>query len=219
MWDLLDPDPGGRPGWPLHAGPLRVRAGVVTLRPVRRRDGRAWSAIRMADRSHLEPWEPTTEGSWRRTNSRAAWAAVHGSHRRAIRAGVSLPAVIELDGEYCGQLTLGGISRGALCSGWIGYWVGSRFTGGGVATAAVALGLDHALGPVRLHRVDATVRPENAASRVVLDRCGFREEGLLRRYLHVDGAWRDHLLVARTREEHGRGAVAALVASGFAERV
>ncbi|MFN7243782.1 MAG: GNAT family N-acetyltransferase, partial [Dietzia cercidiphylli] len=67
--------------------------------------------------------------------------------------------------------------------------------------------------------IDATVRPENTASRVVLERCGFREEGLLRRYLHVDGEWRDHLLVARTREEHGRGAVAALVASGFARRV
>jgi ribosomal-protein-alanine N-acetyltransferase len=54
---------------------------------------------------------------------------------------------------------------------------------------------------------------------VVLRRCGFREEGLLQRYLHVDGAWRDHLLVARTREEHGRGAVAGLVAAGLAQLV
>lgn len=219
MWDLLAGGPAGRPGWPLHAGPLRVRAGVVTLRPVRRRDGRDWSALRLADRDHLEPWEPTVEGPWDRNNARGAWPSVHAAHRRAARAGASLPAVIELDGRYCGQLTVGGISRGALCSGWIGYWVGRRYSGGGVATAALALGLDHALGPADLHRVDATVRPENAASRTVLERCGFREEGLLRRYLHVDGAWRDHLLVARTREEHGRGAVAALVASGFAQRV
>lgn len=219
MWEQLLADPERRPGWPLHAGPLRVRAGVVTLRPVRRRDGRDWSALRLADRAYLEPWEPTVAGEWQRNNARRAWPSVYGAHRHAVRAGVSLPAVIELDGRYCGQLTLGGIARGALCSGWIGYWVGRRFAGGGVATAALALGLDHALGAVDLHRVDATVRPENAASRTVLERCGFREEGLLRRYLHVDGAWRDHLLLATTREEHGRGAVAALVGSGFAEHV
>ena len=219
MWDALTEDPDRRPGWPLHAGPLRVRAGVVTLRPVRRRDGRDWSALRLEDRAYLEPWEPTVEGEWRSNNTRRAWPPVHAAHRHAIRVGASLPAVIELDGRYAGQLTIGGITRGALCSGWIGYWVGRRFTGGGIATAALAMGVDHALGPVGLHRVDATVRPENTASRVVLDRCGLREEGLLRRYLHVDGAWRDHVLVARTREEQGRGVVAALVEAGFAQRV
>ena len=67
--------------------------------------------------------------------------------------------------------------------------------------ARLALGLDHCFGPVMLHRVEATVRPENAASRAVLAKVGFREEGLLRRYLEVDGAWRDHLLVAITVEE------------------
>ena len=70
-----------------------------------------------------------------------------------------------------------------------------------MATAALALGMDHAFGPVRLHRLEATVRPENAASRAVLAKVGFREEGLLKRYLDVDGAWRDHLLVAITVEE------------------
>ena len=112
-----------------------------------------------------------------------------------------LPYVIELNGEFCGQLTIGNVTHGALRSAWIGYWVSSSVTGGGVATGALALGLDHCFGPVRLHRVEATVRPENAASRAVLAKVGFREEGLLRRYLQVDGGWRDHLLVGLTVEE------------------
>lgn len=219
MWNALFAESAPSPGWPIAAGPLRVPAGVVTLRPVRRRDAREWSALRIDERDHLEPWEPTVEGAWRENNSPRAWPEIHSQLRRSARAGATLPAAIELDGRYCGQLTVGGIVRGALHSGWIGYWVGRPFTGGGVATAALALGLDHALGPGTLHRVDATVRPENRASRVVLDRCGFREEGVLQRYLHVDGAWRDHLLVARTAEEHGAGAVAALVAAGHARRV
>lgn len=219
MWSTLTAGAAASPGWPVHAGPLRVRAGVVTLRPVRRRDAATWSALRLTERDYLEPWEPTVDGEWHQNNARSAWPGIHTQLRRHARVGNTVPAAIELDGRFCGQLTVGGIVRGALHSGWIGYWVGRPFLGGGVATAALALGVDHALGRCALHRVDATVRPENFASRVVLGRCGFREEGLLHRYLHVDGAWRDHLLVARTREEHGRGVVAELVAAGFAQRI
>jgi ribosomal-protein-alanine N-acetyltransferase len=88
-----------------------------------------------------------------------------------------------------------------------------------VATAALALGLDHCFGPVMLHRVEATVRPENAASRAVLAKAGFREEGLLKRYLDVDGAWRDHLLVAITIEELNGSVTSALVRAGHASWV
>ena len=87
-----------------------------------------------------------------------------------------------------------------------------------MATGALALGLDHCFGPVMLHRVEATVRPENAASRRVLAKVGFREEGLLKRYLEVDGAWRDHLLVAVTAEEIEGSAAAQLVRRGLAQR-
>ena len=67
-----------------------------------------------------------------------------------------------------------------------------------------------------LHRVEATVRPENAASRAVLAKAGLREEGLLKRYLDVDGAWRDHLLVAVTVEEINGSVASTLVRSGRA---
>jgi ribosomal-protein-alanine N-acetyltransferase len=129
-----------------------------------------------------------------------------------------LPYVIEVDGSFGGQLTIGNVTHGALRSAWIGYWVASEFTGGGVATGALALGVDHCFGPVLLHRVEATVRPENTASRRVLTKVGFREEGLLKRYLDVDRAWRDHLLVAITAEEIEGSAAAQLVRRGLARR-
>ena len=138
--------------------------------------------------------------------------------RSEARKGRMLPYAIEVDGSFCGQLTIGNVTHGALRSAWIGYWVASAVTGGGVATGALALGLDHCFGPVLLHRVEATVRPENAASRRVLAKVGFREEGLLKRYLDVDGAWRDHLLVAVTAEEIEGSAAAQLVRRGLAQR-
>lgn len=197
-------------------GPLRVAAGVVRLRPVRLRDGAQWSRIRLTDRAHLEPWEPATGMDWDVRHAVTAWPTVYSGLRGEARKGRMLPYVIELDGQFCGQLTIGNVTHGALRSAWIGYWVASSVTGGGVATAALALGVDHCFGPVSLHRVEATVRPENAASRAVLAKVGFREEGLLRRYLDVDGAWRDHLLVAITVEEIDGSAASTLVRQGRA---
>jgi ribosomal-protein-alanine N-acetyltransferase len=204
------------PGWPEPVGPLRVARGVVRLRPVRFRDGAQWSRIRIAQREHLEPWEPSTGMDWETRHSIATWPSVCSGLRAEARSGRMLPYVIELDGEFCGQLTIGNVTHGALRSAWIGYWVAKDVNGGGVATAALALGVDHCFGAVRLHRVEATVRPENAASRAVLAKVGFREEGLLKRYLEVDGAWRDHLLVAITVEEIEGSAAATLVRHGRA---
>jgi ribosomal-protein-alanine N-acetyltransferase len=204
------------PGWPQSIGPIRVPTGLVRLRPIRLRDGAAWSRIRLADRAHLEPWEPVAEVDWELRHAVSSWPAICSGLRAEARKGRMLPYAIELDGEFCGQLTLGNVTHGALRSGWIGYWVASEFTGGGVATAALALGVDHGFGVVRLHRIEATVRPENAPSRRVLAKTGFRQEGLLERYLEVDGAWRDHLLVAITAEELPVSATSALVRSGRA---
>lgn len=200
----------------MSVGPLRVPAGVIRLRPIRMRDGALWSRIRLADRKYLEPWEPSSDGDWGVRHGPGAWAAVCSSLRAEARKGRMLPYVIELDGQFCGQLTIGNVTHGALRSAWIGYWVSNRLTGGGVATGAVALGLDHSFGPLMLHRVEATVRPENGASRAVLAKNGFREEGLLRRYLEVDRGWRDHLLVAVTVEEINGSATSTLVRAGRA---
>ncbi|MBS4729159.1 GNAT family N-acetyltransferase [Mycobacterium sp. SM1] len=207
------------PGWPMTVGPLRVEAGVIRLRPVRMRDGAQWSRIRLADRAHLEPWEPSAEGDWTLRHAVSAWPALYSMLRSEARKGRMLPYAIELDDVFCGQLTIGNVTHGALRSAWIGYWVSSAVTGGGVATGALALGLDHCFGPVMLHRVEATVRPENVASRAVLAKVGFREEGLLRRYLQVDGAWRDHLLMGLTIEEVSGSVTSTLVRSGHASWV
>ena len=194
---------------------MRIEA-VVS---VRMRDAAQWSRIRLADRSHLEPWEPSTDTDCNTRHTVSSWPAVCSSLRSEARKGRMLPYVIELNGDFCGQLTIGNVTHGALRSAWIGYWVSSSATGGGVATGALALGLDHCFGAVMLHRVEATVRPENVASRAVLAKVGFREEGLLRRYLEVDGAWRDHVLVALTIEEVYGSVTSALVRDGHASWV
>lgn len=204
------------PGWPARLGPVKVAAGEVGLRPVRFRDGATWSRLRLRDEDYLRIWEPEAEGTWEERFAPMAWPVLCSGLRATARRGQALPFAITLDGRFAGQLTLGNVVRGSLRSCWVGYWVESCAAGGGVATAAVALAVDHAFGPVGLHRVEATVRPENVASLRVLAKLGFRDEGLLQRYLEVDGAWRDHRLLAVTRDEVGEGLVSRLIRSGHA---
>jgi ribosomal-protein-alanine N-acetyltransferase len=209
---------GRHPGWPATLGRLRVPGGLVGVRPVRLRDGGAWAAIRSRDERHLAPWEPDTPGLWAQRNTVAEWPARWGALRSLGRRGLGLPFAITVDDEFAGQVMVGNVVRDPLWSAYVGYWVGSHAVMGGVTTAAVALVLDHCFGPVGLHRVEATVRPENVASRRVLEKLGFREEGLFRRYLNVDGAWRDHLCYALTIEELEVGLVERLIRDGRAQR-
>lgn len=207
---------GRHPGWPARLGPLQVAAGVVALRPPRLRDGGPWSRVRLRDREHLEQWEPAAPGNWEERNTGMAWPAQWSALRSLGRRGLSLPFVITVDGALAGQITIGNVVRGSLCSAWVGYWVDAAHAGGGIATAAVALVTDHCFARGGLHRIEATVRPENTASIRVLVKAGFREEGLFHRYLNVAGDWRDHLCYAITAEEASDGMTHRLLSEGRA---
>lgn len=190
---------------------------MLRLRKPRYGDAGAWSEIRRRDAQHLEPWEPTGPGSWPERNTRSVWLSQCYGLRALARRGASFPFVITVDERFGGQVTVGNVVRGALRSAWVGYWVPSDLVRGGVATTAVALVVDHCFGRGGLHRIEATVRPENTPSIRVLTTLGFREEGLFRRYLDVAGEWRDHRCFAITAEETGDGLVARLVRAGKAE--
>lgn len=209
---------GRHPGWPARLGPLQTNAGAVVLRPPRFRDARDWSATRIRDQAYLQLWEPTSIGGWQERNSRLAWPGQWSALRGLGMRGQALPFTITVDRQFAGQLTVGNIVRGALRSAWVGYWVTERISGGGVATAAVALVIDHCFAAVGLHRLEATVRPENTPSVRVLEKSGFRREGLFRRYLDVAGEWRDHYVYGLTVEDLSEGAVASLIRAGRARR-
>jgi len=121
--------------------------------------------------------------------------------RRSARIGAAMPFAVCYEGRLVGQLTLGNIVRRAFCSAYAGYWVDSAVAGRGVTPTALALSVDHAFRVGGLHRIEVNIRPENKASRRVVEKLGFREEAYHPRYLHIDGAWRDHVGYALTTED------------------
>jgi ribosomal-protein-alanine N-acetyltransferase len=127
---------------------------------------------------------------------------------RRARLGTSLPFAIRVEGRLAGQVTIDNVVRGALRSGYLGYWIDRAVAGRGMASLAVALVCDHAFGPVGLHRLQADIRPENLPSQRLVERLGFQQEGRLRRLLDIDGDWRDHLTYALLAEDAPRGLLA-----------
>ena len=195
---MIEPDP--HPGWP-----ARLAWGPVELHPLRRRDAHEWSGLRLANEDWLRPWEPSSVFPWQVRHTPAAYRAMRRVVAFRARQGASLPFAVRVDGRLAGQVTVDNIVRGALRSGSLGYWIDRSVAGRGVASLAVALVCDHAFGPAGLHRLQADIRPENLPSQRLVERLGFQREGLLRRYLDIDGAWRDHLAFALLAEDLPRG--------------
>jgi ribosomal-protein-alanine N-acetyltransferase len=88
-----------------------------------------------------------------------------------------------------------------LCAAHVGYWIDSRVAGRGLMPIALALATDHCLTRTGLHRIEVNIRPENTASLRVVEKLGFRDEGLRLAYLHIAGDWRDHRTFAMTADE------------------
>ena len=177
----------------------RLSHGDVTVRGIKLRDAKALETELQVNRPWLERWEATLPGT--RPTGRFDTRSSIRSLLEADRAGSGLALVIEVDGEFAGQLNVANISGGALASSTLGYWIARRFAGRGATTTAVALVTDHLMLGMGLHRVEICIRPENLASLRVVEKLGFRYEGCRRRYIHIDGDWRDHLCFALVREE------------------
>jgi ribosomal-protein-alanine N-acetyltransferase len=109
-------------------------------------------------------------------------------------------------------VVVSGITQGSARWAQVGYWIARDHAGQNITTVAVALVCDHLLQALHLHRVELAIRPENIASLRVAEKLGFVQEGMRRRYLHIAGAWRDHLTYSILAEDVPKGVMPRLLA-------
>ncbi len=178
---------------------LRLERNRVYLRFPVQRDWRDWAALRAESRDFLAPWEPTwaydalTRGAFRRRLK---------MYKSEMRQGVTYSFLIfrRVDDVLLGGITLSNLRRGVAQSATLGYWIGSPHGNQGYMTDSLASILEFAFSRIGLHRVEAACLPANEASRRLLLRSGFREEGYAREYLRISGRWQDHQLFAVLRD-------------------
>jgi [ribosomal protein S5]-alanine N-acetyltransferase len=192
-------------GWPVTLTEPDLLELPVSLRPVRAKDAAIWRDTRVRNAAWLRAWEPTNPETPLYRSSLGPYVSMARTMRREARQGLTVPWVVTYGGQFAGQLTVGSIVWGSARSAQVGYWIDEAYAGRGVIPTALAMAMDHCFFVIGLHRVEATIRPENHASRRVVEKLGFREEGLRRRSLHIDGAWRDHLCYAMTVEDAAGG--------------
>lgn len=156
----------------------------------------AWRRVRLKSRAFLKPFEPSWSeadlglGAFRQRVARA---------RREAASGTEFAFLLTLRGDLVGGLTLSNIRRRAAQQANLGYWMSQDAAGKGLMSRAVGMVLPYAFETLDLNRVHAACLPHNAASRRVLEKNGFREEGYAEHYLEIDGRWQDHVLYGLTR--------------------
>ena len=182
---------------------LRISGSAIYLKPPSDHDFAAWAALRQASREFLVPWEPTwprdalTKANWRRRLR-------HYAEEWHDATSYSFLIFREADDALLGGITLSNVRRGVAMTGTIGYWVGETHARRGFMTDGLASMLRFAFDELGLHRVEAACLPSNTASRRLLAKCGFRQEGHAAQYLKINGVWEDHVLFALLASEHKR---------------
>jgi ribosomal-protein-alanine N-acetyltransferase len=186
---------------------IRIDTDRMVLRPPNHGDYRAWSDLRRDSAEFLQPWEP----SWSADHltrkgfvNRVYWA------NRSIAQGNAVPLFLAKrnDRQVLGAITLDNIRRGPSQAGTIGYWIGAEYARQGYMREALLAVVHYAFEVLDLSRLESACLPENKASRALLEKCGYKYEGVAQSYLQINGRWRNHVLYANLRGDR-RGKVGA----------
>jgi ribosomal-protein-alanine N-acetyltransferase len=179
---------------------VRIDTERMVLRPPVHADFRAWAHLRRDSMTFLSPWEPTwaTDHLTRKAfTNRVYWA------QRSVSNGSALPMFLmdRSTDTLLGAITLDNIRRGPAQAGTLGYWIGESYARSGYMTEAIQAVVHYGFQQLDLSRIEAACLPENAASRGVLERSGFKYEGVAQSYLQIAGRWRNHVLYSNLRSD------------------
>lgn len=163
-------------------------------------DHEAWVDQRQKSAAFLKEWEPVWSPdhfSKRAFQNRVYWS------QKTFKNNNGLPLFIirERDKQVLGAITLDNIRRGPAQSATIGYWIGSDFARSGYMSEAIKAVVAYSFAKLDLSRIEAATLPENTPSRGLLEKSGFKYEGVAQSYLQIAGRWRTHVLYANLRND------------------
>ena len=182
----------GRPGDAVPAAPPEGHR--VALRVLERADRAEFLRLATESRDLHRPWTYPPERA-------DQFEQLYARSRR--EDCVCLLACLREGGEIAGVLIISQIIRGAFQSAYVGYYAHERHAGRGYMREAMLQMVDHAFGPLALHRLEANIQPSNRSSIALARSAGFRLEGFSPRYLLIGGQWRDHERYAITADDRG----------------
>lgn len=177
---------------------IQIDTERLVLRAPQHSDYREWASLRRLSQNFLTPWEPTwaVDHLTRKAfTNRVYWA------QRSISSGTAVPLFMfrESDGVLVGAITMDNIRRGPSQAGTLGYWIGQSHARQGYMQEAIKAITQYGFVKLDLSRIEAACLPENKPSRNVLEKSGFKYEGVAQSYLQINGRWRNHVLYSCLR--------------------
>jgi ribosomal-protein-alanine N-acetyltransferase len=179
---------------------LAIETERMTLRLPLHEDYRHWAGLREASAAFLQPWEPawSSDHLTRKSfSARVYWAQRASSEESAL----PLFLIRREDQRLLGAVTLDNIRRGPAQAGTIGYWIGQPYARNGYMREAVVALIHYAFTRLDLSRIESACLPENTPSRGLLEKCGYKYEGVAQSYLQINGRWRNHVLYDNLRSD------------------
>jgi len=177
-----------------------IKGDGVYLRYPRMADYLPWSKLRGESRAFLSPWEPM----WARDElSKGAFRRRLKRYQKESRLDTAYAFFVfrDEDDALLGGCTLSNVRRGVTQCCALGYWVGERFARQGYMFSAVRALIPFIFATLGMHRIEAACLPSNEPSKSLLQKAGFRQEGVAKGYLQINGEWQDHVLFALLEDE------------------
>ena len=171
----------------------------IYLRLLEMKDAGDLHALKLRNREFYQPFEPIRDESHFTLEGQEQEIA-NGLQGVLNDQSYIFGIFLKESDEIIGRIALTGIARGPFQNAYMGYYIDQQHNGKGYATAAVSLCVSKAFDEIGLHRVEAGVMPRNIRSIRVLEKAGFRQEGLATTYLKINGVWEDHIIFAITAD-------------------
>lgn len=179
---------------------MNLQAADIHIRPLALADAEALQTLRAGNRDYHRPFEPIRPDNHftlEFQEEQIRTSLLNAQHDTSYSFGIFTNESEQL----IGRVTLSSVFRGPWQNANIGYYLDKEHIGRGCATQAVKLAVQCAFTHLKLHRIQGAVMPRNLPSIRVLEKAGFRYEGLARNYLHIHGVWEDHNIYAITCED------------------
>jgi ribosomal-protein-alanine N-acetyltransferase len=181
---------------------IKLHGRRVMLRPLVPADFAAWSEVRVRNEAWLLRWEQArVPGLPDPSRERDAFAVRCSARERERQLGAGYGFGIFVDNAFAGEINLNSVQRGSFQNAYVGYWIDEARAGRSYMPESVVTLARFSFEDLRLHRLQVAIIPRNANSRRVMEKLQFREEGVARRYLEINGVWEDHVRYAITAEE------------------
>ena len=172
----------------------------VFLRPPEYKDWKAWSSLKEKNKFYLKPWEPLWSPSELERSSFVK--RVRFFEKLALDDSAYSFLIFESKTKnLIGEININNVQRSVVQSCSIGYWICEEKMGQGLMSEAINLIKKFIFDELDLHRLEAACLPVNKRSLRTLKNNGFAIEGLVRKYLKINGNWEDHLLLSCIKDE------------------